>query len=660
MNDIKRYQDFIIDTSIIQEIEVIKSPTVKKVQNKETGQFYLQSQYPDDEGEDPNGELFFKHVRYLASLEEHPAIAKFIGYNLDERKIFTEFVDGFTLVDLINNKDKRSSQEYDTLRSKAVLAAVIGLLHIHEIGAIHRDLKPSSIRFYNNSDPKIVDFNNGKLLSSTSLFNSVVQNFDAFAAPETMNGSGIYDQKVDVYSFGLLVYYISSGNIPYYNLGQLQKRKKIEEEDFIIPVEYGVLAKLINETCLLRNPSKRMSMIDIVDAIFSIDEPFFENADMNIVDEFKNKLFEKTKLNEQTKTIIAAFQSLDDDLIQQANNGDVNVQLQVGRLFLQSAQKGDTYKEAFKYFQLAADQNNKIAMFLAARMLIKGQGCERNPTKAFEYLQIAQTQVFAARIEYAKCLFKGIGTTVNKDMAQRIFKILADIYARADAQYLYAISIEDTDQKEAFKYYTRSALNGCIEGKYMYAGCLYNGNGCEKNVEQAIISFEEAAEQGSLDSIIALGNHYYVQKQDEQAVRYFEIGANMNDPYCLYRIAFMLLSGRVSGKTVNDAPPVLLKAFEAFEKYERFDDYYVWVCHILGKIYAKGKCQVTPNKDLAMKYYTKGAGVEIESSIPCRFEFVDFLIENNGIKNQILNVLAGVKRLTKDQALIDKANSINV
>jgi serine/threonine protein kinase len=91
---------------------------------------------------------------------------------------------------------------------KAILGIVHAMRYVHFKGIIHRDLKPENILLQEDYEIRIADF------GSSRIFEADVTMTDAgtplYMAPEV--GSGHYDRKIDVYSFGLILYEIVTSN----------------------------------------------------------------------------------------------------------------------------------------------------------------------------------------------------------------------------------------------------------------------------------------------------------------------------------------------------------------------------------------------------------------------------------------------------------------
>eukprot|EP00371_Babesia_bovis_P002798 XP_001611445.1 protein kinase domain containing protein [Babesia bovis T2Bo] len=123
-----------------------------------------------------------------------------------------------------NYKDKLTDEEIFVL----LIDIVNGLSHLHRHGIIHRDLKPSNVLL--NHDQKfgalalLSDFGTCELLAEISNHDVRRQGFTGtveFTAPELLhtNESGelntFYDTKSDMWSLGILLYFLCYGTLPY-------------------------------------------------------------------------------------------------------------------------------------------------------------------------------------------------------------------------------------------------------------------------------------------------------------------------------------------------------------------------------------------------------------------------------------------------------------
>jgi hypothetical protein len=150
---------------------------------------------------------------------QHPCIVSLKGWcrgrGSEGGKIITEYVGGGNLRKLLRSDNK--APEWWTASKKAITIAgiVLGMKFIHSRNFIHRDLKPTNILLDEEHNVKIGDFGTSRIYSADVTLTSVGN--DLYMAKEV--SSGEYDQKVDVYSFGIILYEIITGNGVFSNEG---------------------------------------------------------------------------------------------------------------------------------------------------------------------------------------------------------------------------------------------------------------------------------------------------------------------------------------------------------------------------------------------------------------------------------------------------------
>ncbi|KAH1047818.1 hypothetical protein J1N35_038602, partial [Gossypium stocksii] len=126
-------------------------------------------------------------------------------------------------------KDREKKKELDWgKRQKIIMGTAEGLEYLHkgcEVRIIHRDIKASNILLDLKFRPKIADFGLARLCSRDSdrisLVNNTVAGTFGYMAPEYI-AKGRLTEKVDVYSFGVLMLEIISG----------VKNTKIESDNY--------------------------------------------------------------------------------------------------------------------------------------------------------------------------------------------------------------------------------------------------------------------------------------------------------------------------------------------------------------------------------------------------------------------------------------------
>ena len=90
-----------------------------------------------------------------------------------------------------------------------------GLIEAHKHGVIHRDLKPSNIMIDRDGNVRIMDFGIARSLKSKGLTGAgIMIGTPEYLSPEQADGEEI-DGRSDIYSLGVILYEIVSGQLPF-------------------------------------------------------------------------------------------------------------------------------------------------------------------------------------------------------------------------------------------------------------------------------------------------------------------------------------------------------------------------------------------------------------------------------------------------------------
>lgn len=133
--------------------------------------------------------------------------------NADNIYLILEFLGGGNLY----NYAKEHSFRLDESTIKGIVKSIAEALnYLHTYGIIHRDIKADNIvleTLLDNSDVKLVDFGLAKILEPNELATEAVGTL-CYAAPEILLGSK-YNKSVDMWSLGVLLYWLFTGSLPF-------------------------------------------------------------------------------------------------------------------------------------------------------------------------------------------------------------------------------------------------------------------------------------------------------------------------------------------------------------------------------------------------------------------------------------------------------------
>ena len=134
-----------------------------------------------------------------------------IGETEGMHYITMEYVSGEDLKNTLKRVGPLSS-------GKAIIIAkqiCQGLSEAHSHGVVHRDLKPSNIMLDVNGIVRIMDFGIARTTKSKGVTETgMVVGTPDYMSPEQAEGRGI-DQRADLYSFGIILYEMVTGQVPF-------------------------------------------------------------------------------------------------------------------------------------------------------------------------------------------------------------------------------------------------------------------------------------------------------------------------------------------------------------------------------------------------------------------------------------------------------------
>lgn len=162
-------------------------------------------------------ERFIREAKAAASLS-HPNIVAVLdqGWNQGGTPcvfIVMELVEGATLRDYLHEQGRITPERAIPL----IIPVASALAAAHKIGIVHRDIKPENILVSKEGRIKIADFGlaRGALLGSTmTAESSVILGSVSYLSPEQVQ-RGIADPRSDVYSLGIVLFELLTGEKPY-------------------------------------------------------------------------------------------------------------------------------------------------------------------------------------------------------------------------------------------------------------------------------------------------------------------------------------------------------------------------------------------------------------------------------------------------------------
>eukprot|EP00644_Phytophthora_capsici_P002428 jgi/Phyca11/106077/e_gw1.11.864.1 len=214
---------------------------------------------------------------------DHPRIAQLIGVAWDSRTdvcVVSEYLDGGDLRGLLDSFAQLNHPigfDYDKVKIALHIAHALTYLHSLEPPVLHRNLKSKNVLLTYELDAKVTDFGISREQMDSTMTAGVGSAL--WMAPEVIMGHR-YDEKADVFSFGVVLSELDVHSLPYSHL-ESQSRHQIPESLILqrmiagnIQVEFSQRGsgstQELGKACVAVDPTQRPTAAEVLYKLHTI------------------------------------------------------------------------------------------------------------------------------------------------------------------------------------------------------------------------------------------------------------------------------------------------------------------------------------------------------------------------------------------------------
>ncbi|KAK1356216.1 PEPC kinase 1b [Heracleum sosnowskyi] len=206
----------------------------------------------------------------LECIQKEPKINQFLSGNPNILQIHNiyeddnylhlifDLCDSPNLFDRISNNSQLSEPEANAY-FKDLMNAVA---YCHRLGIAHRDIKPENVLFDSRDRLKLADFGSAEWFGGNETSMSGIVGTPYYVAPEILSGED-YNDKVDVWSCGVILYIMLAGVPPFYGDSPVETFEKVLRGNLRFPsrIFRSVCpeAKDLLRKMLCKDPCRRLS-----------------------------------------------------------------------------------------------------------------------------------------------------------------------------------------------------------------------------------------------------------------------------------------------------------------------------------------------------------------------------------------------------------------
>ena len=284
----RTHKEYLVDVNDFEPLSTIGKGgfgEVYKARHKRTGIVCALKRLTFDENQFKDEEKYFVREIDILSRTNNKYLLRLLGFsNHFPYCIATDIISNGSLYDALHHHKKSPNLNGTQLTIIGYVTAY-ALNSMHESGLIHRDIKAMNVLLDENCLPHICDFGISRTAEkgSTDEIKTGQIGTPNWMAPEILTCEEEYTNKVDIYSYGMMLWEMVTGQVPF---------AKSQPYSIMAMITKGVRPELPNEApeglcelikaCWAQNPDDRPTFVEVMKAWKNHDAAF-RGADLKAV-----------------------------------------------------------------------------------------------------------------------------------------------------------------------------------------------------------------------------------------------------------------------------------------------------------------------------------------------------------------------------------------
>ncbi|KAI9187702.1 serine/threonine-protein kinase gin4 [Blastocladiella emersonii ATCC 22665] len=239
----------------------------------------------------------------IMKLVQHPNVMQLydVYETDDELYLVLEHVEGGELFDYLVKRGRLDEREACTFFQQIIF----GLDYCHKHQICHRDLKPENLLLDSQRRIKIADFGMASIQQSGKMLETSCGS-PHYASPEIIKGIKYDGALSDIWSCGVILYALLSGNLPFDDENIRRLLSKVKTGKFYMPPHISPDAQDLIARMLHVEPDQRLRMADVV------AHPWFSTVPPQMD-------LQKPVSDNILKHVAVAPANIDDDIVKSLN-----------------------------------------------------------------------------------------------------------------------------------------------------------------------------------------------------------------------------------------------------------------------------------------------------------------------------------------------------